>query len=233
MELSYLWKITTLALADSVNPCAIAMLLLVLVVILMQDPRKKYRVLIGGASFILAIYIGYMVFGFILVNIWKIAAVYLRIASGFIYKAFGILAMIIGALQIKDFFMYKPGCVGTEMPLFMRPKVKRLIQKITSPQAAFIIGLLVTLFLLPCTIGPYIIASGILSELTLIEILPWLLYYNFIFIVPMLIIIGMVYFGISKIEDVEGWKERNIRILHLIAGILMFFVGLSLLMGWL
>jgi len=34
------WGITTLALADSVNPCAIAVLTMVLVAILIQNPNK-------------------------------------------------------------------------------------------------------------------------------------------------------------------------------------------------
>jgi len=117
--------------------------------------------------------------------------------------------MLIGALNIKDFFMYKKGGVATEMPLFMRPKVKKTIDKITSPSGAFIIGFIVTLFLLPCTIGPYIVASGLLAELGFLGALPWLIYYNFLFVIPMLVIVGLVYFGFSRIEDVSGWKERH------------------------
>jgi len=49
----------------------------------------------------------------------------------------------------------------------------------------------------------------------------------------MIIITALVYIGYTKVEDVSGWKERNIKYLHLIAGLLLFFVGLSLLMGWL
>jgi cytochrome c biogenesis protein CcdA len=119
------------------------------------------------------------------------------------------------------------------MPFMMRPKVKKLTKEITSPKSAFIIGFLVTIFLLPCTIGPYIIATGLLYELGFISVLPWLLYYNFIFVLPMVAIVFIVYFGFAKVEDVSGWKERNIRRLHLTAGILLFIIGLMLVMGWL
>jgi cytochrome c biogenesis protein CcdA len=114
----------------------------------------------------------------------------------------------------------------------MRPKVKKIISGITSPGGAFIIGFIVTLFLLPCTIGPYVVASGLLSELGLLGALPWLLYYNLIFILPMIAITLIVYFGFARVEDVSGWKEKNIRKLHLIAGILLLLVGLGILMGW-
>ena len=139
--------------------------------------------------------------------------------------------MIIGALNIKDFFMYKPGGIVTEMPIFMRPKVKKIIKKITSSKGAFITGFIVTIFLLPCTIGPYIIVSGLLADLGLLGALPWLLYYNAVFVLPMLIIVGIVYYGFAKVDEVSGWKQANIKVLHLIAGILLFLVGFALLMG--
>jgi len=93
-------------------------------------------------------------------------------------------------------------------------------------------GFVVTLFLLPCTMGPYIVASGLLSELSTIKAIPWLLYYNLIFVLPMLIITLLVYFGLTKIENVTDWKEKNIKLLHLIAGACLFLVGLALLAGW-
>ena len=49
----------------------------------------------------------------------------------------------------------------------------------------------------------------------------------------MLAITFLIYWGLSRVEDVTGWKDRNIRVLHLIAGILLFLVGLALIMGWL
>lgn len=225
-------RITLLALADSVNPCAIAVLSMVLISILIANPKNKKKILFAGLAFSLAVYIGYLAYGLIIIQFFKVFAEFLRQNSAYIYKGLAVLAMLIGALNIKDFFFYKAGSLGTEMPIFMRPRVKKIINKITSPQGAFIIGFIVTLFLLPCTIGPYIVASGLLSELGFLSALPWLLYYNLIFILPMLAITIIVYLGLAKVDDVSGWKEKNIRKLHLIAGILLFLVGLGILFGW-
>ncbi len=232
-DISEFTRITSLALADSVNPCAIAVLTMVLVSILIHNPEKKKRVLYAGLSFIAAIYIGYLFYGAIIIQFFQSFAEFLRINSGYIYKGLSIFAMILGALNVKDYFYYQPGGLATEMPIFMRAHAKFTIKKITSPLGAFVIGFLVTLFLLPCTIGPYIIASGLLSNLGIMGALPWLLYYNLLFVLPMAAIVGVVYFGFSKIEDIDGWKERNIKRLHLIAGSLLFLVGLALLAGWL
>jgi len=226
-------RITSLALADAVNPCAIAVLTMVLVAILIQNPQNRKKVLYAGLAFIAAIYVGYLFYGAIIIQFFRTFAEVLRANSSIVYTILAVIAMIIGALNIKDYFMYRPGGITTEMPMFMRPYAKLLINKITSTGGAFVIGLLVTLFLLPCTIGPYIIASGLLSEGGIIAAIPWLLYYNLLFVLPMLIIVGIIYWGFKEVEDISGWKERNIRRLHLITGILMFLVGLSLLMGWL
>jgi cytochrome c biogenesis protein CcdA len=226
-------KITSLALADSVNPCAIAVLTMVLVSILIHNPEKKKRVLYAGLSFIAAVFMGYLFYGAVIIQFFNTFAEFLRNNSGIVYKSLAIFAMILGALNIKDYFSYQPGGLATEMPMFMRPYAKITINQITSSWGAFIIGFLVTLFLLPCTIGPYIIASGLLANLGIIGALPWLIYYNLLFVIPMAVIVGLVYFGFSKVDDINGWKERNIRKLHLIAGTLLFLVGLSLLMGWL
>src|SRR6056297_1020729 len=133
-------KITLLALADSVNPCAIAVLSMVLITILTQNPKNRKRVLFAGLAFTAAVYIGYMVYGTIIIHFFKVFAEFLRQNSAYIYDGLAILAMVIGTLNIKDFFNYRAGRIGTEMPLSMRPKVKRWINKMTSPIGAFIIG---------------------------------------------------------------------------------------------
>jgi hypothetical protein len=115
----------------------------------------------------------------------------------------------------------------------MRPKAKRVIQKITSPVGAFLTGFIITLFLGPCTIAPLVVVTESLSQLGLIGALPWLLYFNLIIIIPLIIITLIVYKGFTTAEAVSLWKDRNVRILHLIAGLLLFGVGLALLMGWL
>jgi len=226
-------RITTLALADSVNPCAIAVLTMVLVTILIQNPDKKKKVLFGGMFFVLSVYIAYLFYGLVIIQFFKTFAEIMRENSFYINTGLATLAMIIGALNIKDFFMYKPGGLATEMPIWMRPTAKKVIKNIASPKGAFVIGFLVSIFLLPCTIGPYIIASGLLAELGTLGAVPWLLYYNLLFVLPMIAIVGLIYYGFAKVEEVSGWKERNIRILHLVAGVLLFLVGFGLMMGWL
>lgn len=226
-----LGKITALALADAVNPCALAVLTLVLIAVLTANPENRKKILLAGLSFTLSVYILYLIYGLIFIQFFKTFINAIDSIKLYLYYGLGGLAIILGLLNIKDALSYKPGSFATEMPLFLRPKLKKLIKNITSPAGAFVIGIFVTLFLLPCTIGPYLIASGILSAIDIIKTLPWLLYYNIIFVLPMLAITLIIYIGFTTVENVSGWKEKNIKYLHLTAGILLTLIGLLMVFG--
>lgn len=104
--------------------------------------------------------------------------------------------------------------------------MQKILLKVGSPVGAFLAGLLVTLFELPCTGGPYIFVLGLLSHsLSMIEIIPLLLYYNLVFVSPLIILTTLIYFGCASIERAIDWKERNLRLLHLIAGLMMLSLG--------
>lgn len=231
-----LGKIISLGLADSINPCALSILALVLISIVTYNPGDKKQILLAGFSFVLAVLIMYFIYGFLIIKAFEVAQS-ISIIREFLYGdlniniLLGIVAIILGILGLKDYFSYKPGTIGTEMPLYLRPKVAKLIAKVTSPFAAFSIGMFVTLFLLPCTIGPYIILGGLLASDGFIKAIPSLLIYNFIFVLPMLAVIFLVYLGTSRAEDVKDWRDRNVRYMHLVAGILLFIIGILILTG--
>lgn len=223
-------KILSLAVVDAINPCALAVLTLMLISILTYNPKEKKNILLAGLSFTLSVFIMYLIYGLIIVKSFQFiqALTFVRL---WLYKILGVGAIILGFLNLKDFIWYKPGGFLTEMPIFLRPKVKKIISGITSPKGAFIIGAFVTIFLLPCTIGPYVIAGGILCSFKFLKIVPYLFLYNLIFILPMLAITLIVYLGIGKVEDVSGWKAKNIRYLHLITGFIILGLGIVIILG--
>jgi cytochrome c biogenesis protein CcdA/thiol-disulfide isomerase/thioredoxin len=223
-------KLLGLALADSVNPCAISVLLLMLIAITTYNPKDRKQILFSAGAFILAVIIMYMIYGLLIIKAFQFLQS-ITFIKNYLYKGLGLAALLLGILEIKDFIKYKPGSVATEMPLFMRPKVQKVISKITSPLGAFTLGLFVTLFLLPCTIGPYVILGGMLSTLDYLKASPYLLLYNLIFVVPMIVISFVVFFGTKKIKDVSDWKDKNVRIMHLVSGILMSLLGIIMIFG--
>ena len=179
----------------------------------------------------MSVFIMYMIYGIFIIKSFQLVQDITSVRL-WLYKILGGAAVLLGALQIKDFLFYKPGGITTEMPMGLRPILQKIISGITSPWGAFGVGIFVTLFLLPCTIGPYIILGGMLSFMEIISTLPLLVLYNLIFIFPMLIITGIVYFGISEIENISSWKDKNIRRLHFTSGIIILGLGVAMLMGW-
>jgi cytochrome c biogenesis protein CcdA len=201
-----------------------------LIAITTYNPKDRKQILFSAGAFILAVIVMYMLYGFLIIKAFQFLQS-ITVFKNYLYKGLGIAALILGLLEIKDFIKYKPGGVGTEMPMFLRPKVQNVISKITSPTGAFGLGLFVTLFLLPCTIGPYVILGGMLSTLDYIKASPYLLVYNLIFVLPMIAISFILFFGTKNIEDISDWRNSNVRKMHLISGVLMSILGIVMLFG--
>ena len=223
-------KIVSLAAVDAVNPCAFAVLLLMLTTVIAYNPGNRRRILLSGVAFITAVFILYFFYGLVIIKFFQVVQALTQVRL-WIFKGLGVAAIVFGVLNIRDFIRYKPGGLGTEMPLLMRPRVRRLLSRITSIKGTFLAGVFVTLFLLPCTIGPYVIAGGILSVFEMMENIPPLLLYNLIFILPMMAIVGGVYLGLGRVHDIYLWKERNIGKLHLVAGSLILGIGIAMTLG--
>jgi len=225
-----IWTTISLAAVDAVNPCEFAVLIMLLTAIMSANIGNRKKILYAGLMFSLAIFIMYFIYGLLLMKLFEVVTT-IQSVQLYFYKAIAILSIILGLIQLKDFISYKPGTITTEMPLGWRGKVKQIIYKVVSPAGAFVVGIIVTLFLIPCTMGPYVIFSGIASSMALMQAIPYFLLYLIIFIAPMIIIVLLVYFGLRKTEEVNAWKEKNIRYLHLIAGLLLLTLGILLFFG--
>ncbi|HRY60060.1 MAG TPA: hypothetical protein P5096_01635 [Patescibacteria group bacterium] len=217
------WVITGNAFVDSINPCAIAVLLLLLSALLFFNSRRK--LFFAGLAFIIGIYITYFLFG---VGIFYAIGANKWINPEIFHKIVGAFGIIMGLLNVKDFIWYGGGGFLMEIPRRWRPKMSLIIARATSWPVALITGALITFFELPCTGGPYIFTLGVLQNngMSKILIAPILVYYNLIFVAPLLAILFGTYFGFVNIEKAESWKQRNIRALHLIAGIILVGLGI-------
>ena len=129
------------------------------------------------------------------------------------YLIIAILAIVIGLFNLKDYLWYGKFFV-MEVPISWRPKLKLIINSVTSVPGAFFTGFIISLFLLPCTSGPYIVILGLLAHATTKSYAIMLLaFYNLIFISPMIIITTAVYFGFTDTQKAEEWRTKNIKIL--------------------
>jgi cytochrome c biogenesis protein CcdA/thiol-disulfide isomerase/thioredoxin len=214
--------VTGAAVVDAINPCAFAVLIILITTILASG--KKRRALLSGLAFSLSIFISYFLMGLGLYSAIQ--------ASGLthtFYAVIAALAIVIGLFNLKDYLWYGKWFV-MEVPMSWRPKLKTLIRSVTSVPGAFFIGFAVSLFLLPCTSGPYIVILGLLAHTTTKGYaIALLAFYNLIFVSPMILITGAVYYGLTTTEKAEEWRTKKLKILHLIAGIIILGLGIIML----
>jgi cytochrome c biogenesis protein CcdA/glutaredoxin len=206
------------AAVDAINPCAFAVLIILITTVLGTGHQRK--ALYAGLAFSLSIFMSYYLMGLGLYSAVEAAGV-----TQAIFVAVAMLAIIIGLFNLKDYLWYGKWFV-MEVPLSWRPALKQLIQKVTSIPGAFLVGFAVSLFLLPCTSGPYIIILGLLAKTaSRTSAMLWLLLYNAVFILPMILITVAVYLGMTTLEKAERWRSGHLQILHLIAGVILLALG--------
>jgi cytochrome c biogenesis protein CcdA/glutaredoxin len=212
------------SIVDAINPCAFAVLIILMTTILASGDGGK--ALKAGVAFSASIFISYFLMG---LGLYK--ALGIGNLSGLFFKTIGWLALILGLLNLKDYFWYGKGLL-MEVPMSWRPKLKSLIKSATSTQGAFSIGFLISLFLLPCTSGPYIVILGMLAEnTTQLKAILYLALYNFIFVLPMILISIAVYKGFNP-NKAEDLRQKQLKNLHLIAGVIMIAMGVVVLKRW-
>ena len=207
---------------DSINPCALTVLIILLLSIIALQSRRQ--VLMVGITYIAAVFLFYFISG-----IGVLSFVHVSGVSSLIALAAAIIAIVLGAVNIIEAAIKKEGFI-LAIPESKKPVIERYIRTATLP-AAFVLGVLVGIFELPCTGGIYLtILSLMSSTLTLSQGIPYLLLYNLIFILPLILILLVVVLGIPP-ERVNSWRLENRRMLRFAIGLAMILVGVFILIG--
>lgn len=222
VELPALSVVIPTALVDSINPCAIGVLILMLTTLLKFHYNKK-KMLTLGIIYIAAVYITYFLAGIgLLFFIQK-----LNIAEP-LGIFVGALIIVLGLIEIKDFWWY-----GKGVSLHIAPKrveqIKKYLQKI-SFHSAIILGIFVAAVELPCTGGPYLAITTLLAKIGFdFTVVSYLLFYNLIFVLPLIVILTLVYFGLST-KKIRKWKEKEKKWMRFWTGVVMIILGILLIL---
>lgn len=210
------------AAADSINPCAISVMIFLLLFLTSLGDRKKVTMV--GLVYIATVYLVYFIAGLGLLTFLQSTAM-----TRMIYYGAGIVSIAIGLINIKDFFFFKDKSTMA-IPESKKPTIKKYIEKASIP-AAVTLGVLVSLFELPCTGGIYFAILNLLSNsMTFSEGIPWLALYNLIYVLPLAIILVVILGGVSA-ERANSWRLENRRGLRLILGLVMLLIGAMMLLG--
>ncbi len=211
---------------DGFNPCAMWVLSFLLTLVLYAKSRAK--ILIIGGIFVLASGVIYFLFMIAWLNVFLYMGYvkYMRIGIA-------VLALIMGAINCKDFFFFKKG-VSLTIPESAQPKLFKKMRKIVNTTAlpAMILGtaalaVSANLIELLCTAGFPAIYTRVLTlqNLSSLQYYFYLVLYNVVYVIPLAVIVGVFAWkmGGRKLSEKEG------RVLKLISGVLMLALGIIML----
>ncbi len=210
------------ALIDSINPCAIGVLILLISILVVY--RSKSDLLKYGLIYIFFVFITYFLAGLGILYFLTVIPLWV---SEYISIFVGVLVVIGGLIEIKDFFWYGRG-ITLSIPADKAKKIQTMAKKITLP-AMIILGVFVAAVELPCTGGPYLAILLFLSQNFNFNALLLLIFYNIIFVMPLVVILFMVYFGM-KVQHLKRWKQNNRTYMRFATGIILIFLGWLLIL---
>ncbi|MBP6962750.1 hypothetical protein KBB49_04400, partial [Candidatus Saccharibacteria bacterium] len=224
LDLPTLGLIIGSAAIDSINPCAIGVLILMVSVVLGQGGSAS-RLLKVGSAYIGAIFVTYLVAGLGLVYFFSAIPI---VIAEYLSIAVGLLVIVAGILEIKDYFWYGKG-FSLQIPTKFANKIHDWSTTNKSMWGVMLLGAFVAAVELPCTGAPYLAIITILRIDFNMIAFGLMVLYNLIFVAPLIVILGMIVGG-TKISDVSKWKEDSKGTMRLFMGLLLVSLGWILIL---
>ena len=190
---------------------------------LRESKKKKHQLLLHGLAYIFGVFITYLTAGLILMPILGSLGQF----SVAMYLVLGTLVIIFGLLEIKDFFWYGKGPSLALLP-GAQERIKLYAKYISdNVLSAVFLGMFVALVELPCTGAVYL---AILSMMALSGFTPtiifWLIIYNLVFILPLVVILIAFNAGMTH-DRMEAWRKKHRKVMRLSIGLVLLLLG-----GW-
>ncbi len=209
-------------LFDGINPCAFAVLLF-FIAFLYTIHRTKTHILKVGIIYIAMIYLAYLGIGIGILKAFMMIGVHHLMG-----KIASWLVIVLGLINIKDYFWYGKW-ITLSMPKVSKEFISKWVHKATIP-ATIVTGFLVGLCTFPCSGGPYVAILGLLAaKTTYFTGLLYLLVYNVMFVLPLVIIL-MFFSNRRVIGKISRWEAEEKRHIKLIMGLLMIALGVIILL---
>jgi len=225
-------------LVDGLNPCAFAILIF-FVAYLAASQRKGGEILAIGGAFTLGVFLTYLGVG---LGFYKV----LDLLRGFLTDVGrwvdGLTALFCGVLAVLSFMDYLKARRGQveEMSLTLPDPLRRRARAVIREgqrtrvyvAGAFVTGLMVSLLELACTgqlYLPTIVSVTSIPQLRA-RAIGYLVLYNLAFILPLVVVFGLAYFGTSSLQLGLFLRRRTAAVklaTTLVFAVLAVWLGLS------
>lgn len=214
--------VATAGLVDGINPCAFAVLALLLGTLTMIGTRR--RVLAIGGAYIAGVFAIYLVAGFgitAIIGATGLAPAF-RLLAGAVSLALGAVVLASVLLERRE--------LAPAITARGRERIAGWLAAAPAagPLAALALGVGVGLIELPCTGGIYLGVLGLLAGGAFVDAVPLLVLYNIAFVLPLVLIVEAVAFGLSP-SAVDEWRADRRRLVLGITGLVMVLLGAVLL----
>ncbi|MBC8205831.1 MAG: hypothetical protein H8E68_01610 [Kiritimatiellaeota bacterium] len=222
-------------LLDGINPCAISTLVFFMSLLAVSKVRSRQLILLG-VSFCLASFLTYLAIGFGLLR-------FLHLFSGFTALRsaveWGMTALLLAAavFSFRDAVRFRKSHDGHDVTLQLSTGMKKRIHSVMRRGlktghliwGGLMIGIAVTALESVCTGQVYVPTLVlILKDSAFGESRAWfyLLAYNVLFILPLVVVFVAVYFGL-KTETLLAWSRKNVVVSKILLG--LFFILMAAL----
>jgi cytochrome c biogenesis protein CcdA len=218
-------------LLDGVNPCAFATLIFFISYLIMRSKSKR-NILFVGLAFAGGVFLAYLAAGLGLYQLVSRATWFFALSKWF-YLIVGVFAAVIAVLSVRDAWRARHGDLG-DMTLQLPERNKGMIHRLIRGQArtgfvatsAFLVAFPVSLFEFMCTGQTYLPTIVLIFSQDVLRTRAVLLLvvYNLLFILPLVFITCIAYFGVTS-EHLVAWLKRNATVVKAATAVL--FVALS------
>jgi thiol-disulfide isomerase/thioredoxin len=224
-------------LMEGMNPCALATLVFFISYLTMVGRKRKEifwgGLVFSGTGFITHLLIGIGILGFIQ------HLSFLPLFSKIVYFITFLFALLLGILSLYDYIQLKkgrPSKMKLQVPNFLKKKIHHMIRvrsdvleakkestSIRFLLSAVVIGFLVTLFQSTCTSQVYLPTILFVTNIPSLRgsAVLYLILYNLIYILPLLVIFGIVYWGVTS-EQLSFFLQRRASTIKLLTSVFFF-----------
>ncbi len=212
-------------LLDSVNPCALAVILL-LIAFLFTIRQSRRRVLFLGLVYVAMIFIVYF-----LIGLGILRAVRLSDDPHFVARIGAWILLALGSINLAEYF-FPRFPIKLHMPAAAGQKTQDWLRKATVP-ATVGVGVLVGLCTFPCSGGVYVSIITLLNaKTTLAWGVAYLALYNVLFVAPLLLIVAAAG-NRATAKRWARWERQQSRRIRLwyglamiaLAGVMLLWLG--------
>lgn len=217
--------LTAAALTNGLNPCGVGLMITFLgyLIVFGGKGKEKNFVLKMGIVYIGAVFATYLLTGLLFYG----AAFFFQrwwLATVFKYVIGGVL-VVAGSIQLKDVF-FPDSPIHLKMGMKGFEKLTKLMAK-TGMGVTVLIGFLTTVFSTPCMLPLYVGTTAVIarSGLPMASVLGYFLYYNLIFILPLMVILAVMAGG-KQVVKMKEWEHKNTKWMRFILGVALIMVGI-------